>query len=183
MMRAKPLCCAVLSIAVASVLVGCHQPVSDTNVAVVSDYAVVVDTPLVKIDGPNTVISGTLHRVPGNSDAIFGRLDIDFVAPDGDVIAWIPCGFGPQKLPTDPNAKSSYEIRYGVVFPKDTTVRVKFVDSDTAQREDAENAGPSGAYGATGGGAHGGVGGGGHGGHTAGTGTGGYGGGFGAKAW
>jgi uncharacterized membrane protein YgcG len=177
MKRAKLLSAAFLSIAVASVVTGCHGgPVSDTDVAVVSDYAVIVDKPLVKIDGDVTAISGTIHRVPGNSDAITGRLDIDFVAPDGDVLDWIPCGFNPRKVPTDPSATATYEIRYGVVFPKDTVVRVKFLDSASAEREDADNAGPGGTSGAGGGY-------GGGGGHGGGHGHGGGGGGVGGKTW
>jgi hypothetical protein len=140
----------------------------------VADYSVVVDPPVVKVDGPTTTISGTIHRQPGNADSITGRLDIDFIAPDGDVLDSITCGFNPKKLPLDPNGTSTYEIGYGVVFPKDTKVQVKFVDSATAEREDADNGGPGAANSATGGGNHGGGGyGGGHGGgHAGGTGGG-----------
>jgi hypothetical protein len=178
-MKCAKLLSSAVTISLLSLVVGCHhQPTSDTNVAVVADYAVVVDTPLVKIDNGVTTISGTLHRVAGNNESITGRLDIDFVAPDGDVVDWLACGFTPRKLPTDPAATAFYEIRYGWVPPKDTTVRVKFVDSAAAEREDADNAGPSGSGGATESGHIGG----GHGGAHSGGGNG-YGSNFGARSW
>lgn len=155
MKRAQSLSALFLSMAVAAAMTGCRSAPSDAPVAVVADYAVVVDTPVVRIDHGVTSITGTLHRQPGNTDEITGRLDIEFIASDGDVLDGLPCRFVPRKLPTDPGATASYSINYGWVPPAGTTVRVKFVDSATAEREDAENGGPgsanSAASGATGG--------------------------------
>jgi hypothetical protein len=130
------------------------------NVAVVADYAVVLDPPLVKVQNGATTISGTLHRQPGTSSDLTGRVDIDFIGADGEVINQDPVTalFNPRRIPMDPAANSTYSIVYGFVAPPGSTVRVRYVDPVTAQREDVEgadygaNAGRAGGGGRVGGG-------------------------------
>jgi uncharacterized membrane protein YgcG len=159
----------------ALVLAGCHAPRSDMNVAAVADSSVVVDPPLVKIDHSDgiatTVISGTVHRQPNVGGVLTGRIDIDFVDPDGERIDTIKCDFVPSKVPVDPNTAAAYMTRDGELFPTGTTVRVRYVDSTSALREDVDGMDYTGGpWSGKGGGAHS------HGG-------GGHGGGGGGKGW
>jgi hypothetical protein len=155
-------CSVLLAIATASILTGCHHaPQSDLKVATIANYSVVIDTPLVKIDkrGDITTISGTVHRQPGSTAPISGRVDIDFIAPDGNYLLNIPVHA--RLTPDDSNATAGYSVAWGVVYPASTTVQVRYVDGAAAAKEDLEDANSVGGAGNTGN--HGGV----HGGNTA----------------
>ena len=152
----------LILVLIAVTMTGCARPQSDAKVAVIADYAVILDTPLVKIDKSGvTNISGSVHRQPTVTGPITGRIDVDFISPDGDIINDDPLTIGliPPKIPTDPKAVSTYSIPWCYVPPPGTTVRVQFVDTQTAANEDAGGRSQSGGAAAGGGGHHGGGGG------------------------
>jgi len=149
-------------VCVAVGLTGCAKPQSDAKVAIIADDSVILDPPLVKIDKSGiTTISGSVHRQPTATGIITGRIDVDFVSPDGDVLNDIPLTIGltPSRIPTDPKAESTYSITWCYIPPPGTTVRAQFVDSRTAANEDAAGRNSSGGVGTATGARHGGGGG------------------------
>ncbi len=99
-----------------------------------------IPMPSVEIDDGFTTVSGSVHRKPGVTSPLSGRIDIEFIDTDGEVIEFLPARLTPQKIPLDPNSPCTYSTEYGWVPPRGSTVRIHFVDSLTAQREDLEAA-------------------------------------------
>jgi hypothetical protein len=143
------------------------------KVAVIGSDLVVLDLPTVDISHGNILISGTVHRRPGVTGELPGRVDIEFLDPDGEYLDGLPALLTPRAVPVDPSASATYATSYGFIPPRGSTVRVHFVDRDTMIREDLE--GGINGYGTGGKTGHGGAGGA----HHAAVNTGGFGSGFG----
>jgi hypothetical protein len=166
-------------------LAGCasgpHSSHDAPPVTLVPDNRVILEPAVVLLEGGSIDISGSVHRQPTLSGAIAGRVDIEFVAPNGELLDELPALLIPHDI--EAGKSSAYHTNYSYIPPKGSTLRIHFVDSDTESREDIE--GEFFDYDGAGGG---GGGGGNHGDQAAGThphanwhygGHGGYGGGFG----
>ncbi len=93
--------------------------------------------PTVEItDGRTTTIAGSVQRKPGMALALAGRIDIEFLDTDGQLLDSLPALLTPQKVPLDSGTPCVFHTDYDYIPPKGSTVRLHFVDSETAQRED-----------------------------------------------
>jgi hypothetical protein len=147
-MAIKRRCFAVFIVPVLGAwLVGCQSDGTSTGrssnasqlpAAVVSNLYVHLDQPSVTIDDGNVVISGAVRRKPGIRWLLVGRVDIEFVASNGYVLDELPALITPGTVSMDPNVPSLYSTSYGYIPPAGSSVRVHYVDSDTAAREDIE---------------------------------------------
>jgi hypothetical protein len=166
--------CAIVFIA----LCGCestpHSDESAPPVTLLPDPRVVLDQPVIKFDHGSVFISGTVHRGASQDKFLSGRVDIEFLTAEGEILDEIPALLEPRILPANGDA-STYDTNYGLIPPKGSTLRIHFVDSQTMAREDL--VGGEFEYGNAGGNFHPNT----HAGHTAGFGTGGYGGNFGGN--
>jgi hypothetical protein len=108
----------------------------DVKLDIVPSTQVEIIQPTVEISGDTTTIAGGVHRKQGVSQALAGRIDIEFVDTDGEVLDSLPALLRPQKIPLDEQTPCNFHTEYGYAPPKGTTIRLHFVDSDTAARED-----------------------------------------------
>jgi hypothetical protein len=122
---------------------------SGMRVEGVSTDKLEVPPPNVSIDGDGVMtVQGNVRRRAGVTETISGRVDIDVIGPDGKPLEWIPALLTPDPMPTEGKGESGYIIHYGWIPPSGSTVRVHWVDSKTAAREDAdETEYSSGGYG------------------------------------
>ena len=138
----------LLALGFAGLSTGCHHtPKGSTqfdangsqgSVAVVADNLVELDLPIVRVEKGTIYISGTVHRRTVASEALPGRVDIEFLGPGGEYLDGLPALLTPRAVPADPNTPATYSTSYGYVPPGGSTVRVHFVDRDTQIREDLE---------------------------------------------
>jgi len=150
----------VLCLTLTGLLAGCFGTPKGTNhfetsgkqgsVAVVANDLVILDLPTVEISRHGIVtISGTVHRKPGVSGELPGRVDIEFLDSEGQYLDGLPALLTPRAVPVDPNALATYTTNYGYMPPAGSTVRVHFVDRQTQIEEDlaGDNYGSGGAGG------------------------------------
>jgi hypothetical protein len=146
-MHAKAACSVAAFTLWIGALTGCNSAAKPMNhyeeggtqgsVAVVANDTVILDLPSVKIDDGSTIITGTVHRRPRITGEIAGRVDIEFLGPDGEYLDGLPALLTPRTVPADPNTSTTYFTTYGYVPPAGSTVRVHFVDHETQIEEDA----------------------------------------------
>jgi hypothetical protein len=146
----------------AALLTGCASgPQSSPDapaVTLVSDNRVILDSAVVLVDHGALDISGAVHIRPGYSGPIAGRVDIEYVSPQGDLLDGLPVGLDPGKVSS---AKpSTFHVNYMYIPPKGSVLRIRFVDAEAQAREDLEggffDAGLNGTGGTGGGNAGGG---------------------------
>jgi hypothetical protein len=148
-MRAKSASRVVLLVlGLAGLSAGCHHTPKPAehfeangiqgSVAVVPNDLVELDLPVVKVEKGTTYISGVVHRKTTGSEAIQGRVDIEFLGPGGEYLDGLPALLTPRAVPADANTPATYSTSYGYVPPTGSTVRVHFIDRDTQIQEDLE---------------------------------------------
>jgi hypothetical protein len=142
-------------VALAAAMFGCQDSAagshggsapSNLHVDSVANDRVEVPPPDVSVDSGVMTIAGTVQSRPGASGDLSGRVDISVLASNGNELQWLPALLTPDPIPA--GGKSRYVIHYGWVPPSGSTIRVQWVDSATAKKEDAEGSDyASGGYG------------------------------------
>ena len=130
---------------------GCHhedsissggaQPTGNIKCTAVSSAQVAVAPPVVDIRQGIMRISGTVHRQPGVTGPLDGRVDIDLIGPDGLVLdKSLHCHLLPGTVPVDPNQSAAYSpTPFGFVPPAGSTLRARYVDRQTAILENLQD--------------------------------------------
>jgi hypothetical protein len=108
------------------------------SVAVLPNDQVIVDLPVVEAHNGVVSISGTVHRKPGVTGELPGRIDIEFLDAEGQYLDGLPALLTPRAVPVDPNSTARYSTNYGYVPPEGSTVRVHFINHERQIEEDAE---------------------------------------------
>ena len=139
------------AVALAVAAVGCHhgdavssggpQPTGKLKCEAVSSAQVAVSPPVVDIQDGVMRISGTVHRMPGVTGRLDGRVDVDLVGPDGLLLdRSLHCSLQPHGVPMDPNASSGYApTPFGYVPPEGSTLRARYVDRQASILEDLKD--------------------------------------------
>jgi hypothetical protein len=108
------------------------------SVAVLPHDQVIIDLPSVDVHNGIISISGTVHRKPGVTGELPGRIDIEFLDAEGQYLDGLPALLTPRVVPVDPNSTARYSTNYGYIPPEGSTVRVHFIDHEKQIEEDAE---------------------------------------------
>ena len=103
----------LFALALAGLSTGCHTTPKSTNrfqadgtegsIAVVPNDLVEIETPMVKVEKGTIYISGSIHRKSVASEALPGRIDIEFLSPQGEYLDGLPALLTPRAVPADPN--------------------------------------------------------------------------------
>jgi hypothetical protein len=154
--------CPKIFVAIAlAALAGCasepHSSPGAPPVTIVPDSRVILDPAVVLLDGNSLEISGNVHRRNNYIGSLSGRVDVEFIGPDGELLDGLPILIVPRDI--TPGRTSSYRASYGYVPPRGSILRIHFVDAATMEQEDMEggsfdagvDAGPGGATGGAGG--------------------------------
>jgi hypothetical protein len=138
----------VSALAVLGLLMGCQSDRKATDhfdddgikgkVTVVDNDMVALDLPVVDVAHDTVYIHGSVHRKPGVTGAIEGRVDIEFLSPEGEYLDGLPALLTPRAVPFDSNEPATYTTSYGYVPPKGSIVRIHFVDRETMVKEDLQ---------------------------------------------
>jgi uncharacterized membrane protein YgcG len=114
-------------------------PPEGVQVQVLQDKQVRLLTPEVKFDDGVMTVIGYVRRRPGVRTVLSGRIDIDVLDTEGNVLDWIPALLYPNPVPTEGRGEAGYVIHYGWIPPAGSIVKVRFVDSKTAIIEDTSD--------------------------------------------
>ncbi len=129
-----------LAVVLSGLGIGCEttprSSLDAPGVQVVADNRVLIDSVVVQLDQGSLDITGKVHRTTGSADVLTGRIDIEFVAPTGEVLDGLPVPILPHELSTA--APSAFHVLYGYVPPKGSTLRLHFVDGAVEACEDLE---------------------------------------------
>ncbi len=132
----------IAGLILAGLLAGCasgpHSSPDAPRVTLVPDNRVILDPTVVTVDGGSLDISGSVHRQPTLSGPLAGRVDIEFVAPNGELLDELPALIVPHDV--EAGKTSAYHTSYSYIPPKGSTLRIHFVDAETETREDIEQA-------------------------------------------
>lgn len=115
-------------------------PPEGIKVQMIQDKQVRLLTPAVDFGGGVMNITGLVRRRPGVHGVIAGRVDIDVVDSDNNNLDWIPALLYPSPMPSEGKGESGYTIHYGWIPPVGSIIRVRFVDTQTAAKEDLGDA-------------------------------------------
>jgi len=122
-------------------LTGCQTgPQNSANaprVTLVPDNRVILDPAMVVINDGSIEISGGVRRQPTLSGPMSGRVDIEFLSPEGELLDELPALLIPHDV-TAGQSSTYHTAPYAYLPPKGSTLRIHFVDSDTESREDIE---------------------------------------------
>jgi hypothetical protein len=133
---------------IAGVIAGClltgcetgpHSSPNAPRVTLVPDNRVILEPAVVTIDDGMIQISGSLHRQPTLSGPMSGRVDIEFISPDGDLLDELPALITPHDV-SDGHPCTYRTAPYAYIPPKGSTLRIHFIDSATETREDIAGA-------------------------------------------
>ena len=131
-------------------VVGCHdseevsggpKPTGEYKAQGVSSAQVAVGAPVAVVKDGVLTISGDVHRLPGVTDRLDGRVDVDLIGPDGlQLDKSLRCHLEPPTVPMDPNHASIYApTPFGYVPPAGSTLRARYVDHQAAILEDLKD--------------------------------------------
>ncbi len=108
----------------------------DLKLEVMPSSLVEIVQPTVELVKGTVTVAGQVHRKAGVAQPFGGRIDIEFLDTDGEVLDSLPALLSPTKVPLDMGSPCSFHTEYDYTPPKGSTVRLHFVDNDTAARED-----------------------------------------------
>jgi len=139
---------AVLAVTLAGLMIGCQPTHKGSNqyedkgikgsVRVLHNDLVILDMPEVQVSYGTIYIYGTVHRRPDVHGELPGRVDIEFLTPEGEYLDGVPALLSPHAVPLDPKATASYSTSYGSVPPPGSIIQVHFVDRQTQMEEDLQ---------------------------------------------
>ena len=138
------------SVVLLAAVVGCHdseevsggpKPTGEYKAQGVSSAQVAVGPPVAVVKDGVLTISGDVHRMPGVTDRLDGRVDVDLIGPDGlQLDKSLRCHLEPPTLSMDPNHASVYApTPFGYVPPAGSTLRARYVDHQAAILEDLKD--------------------------------------------
>ncbi len=81
----------------------------------------------IRLDDNSLLINGNVYRKPAQTKAISGHLDIQIIAPDGRFLAHLTTLITPDPVPTEGRGESGYHIRFGLIPPPGSTLRIEFI--------------------------------------------------------
>jgi hypothetical protein len=123
-----------------AVLAGCasgpHSSPGAPPVTMMPDNRVILDPAIVVVDHGVLDISGNVHRRSNWIGDLSGRVDVEFIGPDGDLLDQLPILIVPRQIA--PGRTSTFHSRYGYIPPQGSMLRLHFVDAATMAQEDLE---------------------------------------------
>lgn len=127
----------LLSCLSAGCMSGPHSSPGAPPATVLADKRVVLDSIVVQTDDGHGAleISGAVHRRPGVAGSLSGRVDIEYINVDGELLDEWPVRLDPTDLST--NKPSTFHTPY-YIPPKGSRIRIHFVDAQTEIAEDFE---------------------------------------------
>ena len=120
------------------VLSGPTHPDGPLKCQAVASKDVVVSPPEVAVQDGMMTVTGTIHRQPGVTGLLDGRVDVDLIGPDGLKLDTMPlhAPMVPGAVPMDPSASAVYSpTKFGYAPPPGSIIRARYVDYKTMINE------------------------------------------------